>query len=287
MSKIEKALNRAATERHLTVARTPTDVVERLVRDEQGVPAGALVRLEARARSNEAIALMRESDLRSKEELAQARIIHPEMGENPTVKAMREIRTKILQKTLGQNAVVMVTSLLSRSGTTFIALNLSAAFAFDVGKTALLVDCNLRYPGLHRLSRNPSAPGLTDYLENPQMDIAEIIHPIGIPRLRVIPAGGRREIPAEYFTSVKMKQLVESIRTRYAERFIVLDAPPLTESADTQILAELCDLIILVVPYGAVTSNQIDVGLKAIDRNKLLGVVFNNEPQLPRFRGKR
>jgi protein-tyrosine kinase len=284
MSKIEKALKRAQSEQPLalvprgertvsegrTLARTPSNVANTL-------------EIESRARSSAAIALMRETDRKIPQDLAERRIIHPEMGENPTVKAFREIRTKILQATQGRNCVLMVTSVTGSSGSTFVALNLSSAFAFDEGKTALLFDCNLRNPQLHLLFKEESVLGLTDYLENPKMDVSEVIHPVGIERLRVIPAGGRREIPAEYFTSARMKGLLDSVRERYPERFIILDSPPMTESADTQILADLCDYVVLVVPYGTVTHGEIDNCVKALDRNKLLGVVFNNEPQLPKI----
>lgn len=84
-----------------------------------------------------------------------------------------------------------------------------------------------------------------------------------------------------------MKQLLESIKQRYRERYIILDAPPMTESADTQILAELCDYIVLVVPYGRVTESQMDVWAKAIGEKKLIGIIFNNEPVPPALRWPR
>ncbi len=286
MSKIEKALKRAATERHLVLV--PTDGKQPRVSAERSLVATTAesnaLEIEARARSSAAIALMREPAPRNSSELAERQIIYPEMGENPTVKAFREVRTKILQATQGRNCILMITSVTGSSGTTFVALNLSSAFAFDEGKTALLLDCNLRNPRLHLLFKDEASTGLTDYLENPAMDVRTIIHPVGIERLRVIPAGGRREIPAEYFTSARMKGLLDSVRARYPERFIILDSPPMTESADTQILADLCDYIILVVPYGTVTETQVDNCVKALDRRKLLGIVFNNEPQIPDLR---
>ena len=275
MSKIQKALNRASSEGRLVVFERRTG----------GVPGRDLVptstELELRARSTAAIAQMRETKLRSKAELAEAGIIAPELEENPTVKAFRELRTKILQRTGGRNCSVMVTGVTSRAGATFAAVNLSAAFAFDASKTAVLIDCNLRNPRLQSLFGKERASGLTDYLESPSMDLAEIIHPVGVERLRVIPAGGRREVPAEYFTSIKMKRLLYEVTTRYPARFIILDGPPMTASADTQILATLCDFTILVVPYGAVTPAQLEACVKDIDPEKLLGVVFNNEPRLP------
>ena len=226
---------------------------------------------------------MNEPSLRDKSELALQHIIHPEMAENGTVQAFREIRTRILQKTHGRNCTIMVTSVTGDSGSTFVATNLAVAFAFDAGKTALLVDCNLRNPGLQGLFPGKAPLGLTDYLEKADLEVADIIHPIGIERLRVIPAGDQREVPSEYFTSLRMNQMLDGIRQRYAERFILIDAPPMSETADTQILAELCDYVLLVVPYGKVTNGQVDACIKAIDSKKLLGMVFNNEPNVPRL----
>lgn len=287
MSKIEKALKRARSEQRLSIVSAPTIQPGELAH-RPGLPALApRSEIDARARASSAIVAMRETTLRTKSELEAARIIFPEMGENPTVKAFREIRTKILQKTMGANAVVMVTGVTAKSGTTFVTVNLGAAFAFDEGKTALVIDCNLRNPQLHRLVRGENAAGLADYLEHPDMDAADIIHPVGIERLRVVTAGGRREAPGEYFTSEKMKRLLESVRHRYPERFVIVDAPPMTDSADTQILADLCDYFVLVVPYGTVTRSQLDLCVKAMDRNKLIGIVFNNEPRLPDFSKKK
>ena len=292
MSKIEKALAKARRDKGLALVPTaPRESVSEAGRELTTVPHSgsgvfSVADGESLARASEAIARMREQEIRSRGELAESRIIYPEMTGNGTVQAFREIRTKILQRTKGRNGVIMVTSVTGGGGSTFVTLNLGAAFAFDAGKTALLVDCNLRNPWLQKLLKDESPPGLMDYLENTDKDLAEIIHPVGIERLRVIPAGGQRDIPAEYFTSSRFKRMFENIRRRYAERFVILDAPPMTDSADTKILADLCDYVLLVVPYGRVTQAQIDESIKSIDSAKFLGVVFNNEPRLPDFDGK-
>lgn len=282
MSKIEKALGRARNEKGLVVVKNqpPTGAPDNRSRD-LVAPADVAPVARSRADSAAAIAQMKEPSLRDKSDLTLQRIIHPEIAENSTVQAFREIRTRILQKTHGQNCILMVTSVAGDSGSTFVTINLGVAFAFDAGKTALLVDCNLRNPGLQKLFSGKAPLGITDYLEKADLEVTDIIHPIGIERLRVIPAGDRREIPSEYFTSIRMKQMLDSIRQRYAERFILIDAPPMSETADTQILAELCDYVLLVVPYGKATNGQVDTCLKSIDGKKLLGVIFNNEPNVP------
>lgn len=285
MSKIEKALNKARTTGSLRVVLPPP------VRQDRGADeAGAsnvTSLVEQRASASAAIARMQERFRLDRQSLLLNRIIHPELGENGTVRAFREIRTKIVQKSQGRNCTIMVTSVMGGGGSSFVTTNLGAAFALDAGKTALLLDCNLKNPSMYRLLGSGTFHGLTDFLENPEIDVSEIIHPIGIDRLRIIPSGGRREIPAEYFTSLKMKRLIEDIKLRYQERYVIIDAPPMTESADTQILADLCDYVILVVPYGQVTDSKLEVAVKAIGDKKLIGIVFNNELTLPDVRWSR
>lgn len=278
MSKIEKALHRARGERNLQLVPRPEAAgSQQLVT----VPGGVATP-EQRAQASREIALMQEPQLRAPTALEQQRIIHPDMDEPGPVQAFREIRTKIIQRTGGRNCSVVVTAIDGSSGTSFVAFNLGVAFAFDAGKTALVVDCNLRRPSFHRLVLGERHLGITDYLENPELDLGEVIYPVGIPRLRVIPAGGDREVPVEYFTSARMQQLMQSIKQRYMERYVILDAPPMSQPADVQILLELSDYAILVVPYGKVTEAKLADSVKAIGEQKLIGIVFNNVPRPPR-----
>jgi capsular exopolysaccharide synthesis family protein len=282
MSKIEKALGRARRENSLALVPAGKKRSE-LADDSHDLVKAADVPAAASSRvpTSETIALMHEPEIHGRGDLAQRHIITPGTTENATVQAFREIRTRILQRTKGQNGIILVTSVDGNSGNSFVALNLGVAFAFDASRTALLLDCNLKKSSLQRLFQEENPAGITDYLEHPEMDVASIIHPIGIERLRVIPAGSRRDIPTEYFTTQKVHQLLDGIRQRYAERFVIIDAPPMTESADTQILAELADYVLLVVPYGRATGTQIDSCIKSIDSRKFLGVVFNDDPLLP------
>lgn len=238
---------------------------------------------EAHMAASRQIASMNEPWQRDRKALAEKGIIYPGMDDNRVANAFRELRTKILQATRGRNCAILVTSTSKSAGCSFVARNLAVAFSFDESKTALLMDCNLADPSHHELISSDTRQGLTDYLKADNLSVEQIIHPVGIQRLRLIPAGGQLDITAEYFTSIKMKRLLKSIKERYPDRYIIIDAPPVMHSADTRILAEVCDYAILVVPYGKATHAQVLKASKAIGAHKLIGVVFNDEPQLPSF----
>jgi len=276
MSKIEKALNRAR--------ESGLQVVP--LADAANNPGAGTSVVVQRSAYPETIPRMAMNEVRmlGPSDLDQRGIIRPQQGEDPAVQIFRELRTKIIQQAQGQNAIILVTSVSKECGASFIARNLAAAFAFDVGKTALLIDCNLANPSVHKLLRNTAVQGLTDYLENPTLDVEKIIHPLGIARYRLIPAGGRRDTPEELFTSVKMKQLMDAVRRRYQERFIIIDGPPMSKLADIRILSELADYVLVVARYARSTNTQIANCVNAIGEKKLLGVVFNEEPRIPRIR---
>ena len=231
----------------------------------------------------ETISRMAENEHRllSADELWGRGIIHPQQTKEPAVQVFRELRTKISQQSQGQNAVILVAAVSRGNGASFVARNLAAAFAFDSAKTALLVDCNLRNPSVHELIPDTSLPGLADYFENPEIAVSKIIHPVGIARLRAIATGRLRENPAEYFVSTKMRHLIDSLRERFRERFIILDGPPMSDIADARILSELSDYVLVVARHGRATNAQIENGLSAISSSKLLGIVFNDEPRIP------
>jgi Mrp family chromosome partitioning ATPase len=81
----------------------------------------------------------------------------------------------------------------------------------------------------------------------------------------------------------RMRRLLHSVRERYSDRNVILDCPPIARSADSQILQQLCDYVVVVVPYAGATPSALQATLKHIEPGKLLGVVINREPALPEF----
>src|SRR5437867_1899174 len=133
---------------------------------------------------------------------------------------------------------------------------LAVAFALDETKTALLVDCNFGNPAFDHLITDEDRQGITDYIEQDQLQVEQIIHATGVRRLRLVPAGESHNFVAEYFTSAKLQGLLKGLRDRYRDRYVIIDAPPITQSADARILVEMADYVLLVVPYGRITESE-------------------------------
>lgn len=211
--------------------------------------------------------------------LQDRRIIHRDESSRPHADAFREIRTRLLALGGANNFVTLVAPTSHGCGGSFVARNLATAFAFDEAKTALLIDCDARNPSQHgALGVNPSEGGLIDYLEHPALGIEKILYHTGIPRLRLIPTGKQREIGAEYFSAFRMRAVLDSLRSRYSDRYLFLDSPAVKGSPDARILADLADFVVLVVGYGRDTPNAISKALDNFDPAKVAGVVLNHVP---------
>ncbi len=222
------------------------------------------------------ISNMAELGRMSPEELADRKIIFPGMTNSSVLNTFRELRTRLMKKAENCNFVVMVTSLVPNGGSSFVATNLAAVFALDKTKTALLIDCNLYDPVLENLLDVAPDYGLTDFLAEDKLDVNDIIYATGIPRMRVVPVGTHTEAGAEYFASNRMKGFIDNLKSRYPDRYLILDVPPIGVSAEARILAEISDFVVLVVPYGRVNESQVAAAIDALGEEKLSGIVFNN-----------
>ncbi len=232
-----------------------------------------------RASASRSIARMAEPYALSRKMLEDRRLIHPEQAVRAQTDAFREIRTRLLALGGESNFITMVAPISPGSGGSFVARNLAIAFAFDEARTALLVDCNLRNPSQHlALGVETRDSDLIDYLERPDIGVEKILRHTGIPRLRLIPNTRKREMSGEYFSSFGMRDLLNSLRDRYADRYIFLDGPAVKGSPDARILSELADFVVLVTGSGHDTPSLIRKHVADFDPRKLVGVVVNQLP---------
>jgi capsular exopolysaccharide synthesis family protein len=192
-----------------------------------------------------------------------------------TSESFKMLRTKLLvmarEKPLRS---ILVTSAEPLDGKSLMAANLAVSIAQGVNDYVLLVDCDIRAPSIHRLfNLNPPA-GITEYLQE-GASVAPFLVKSPLEKLTVLPGGRPAKNPSELLCSAKMRALVEELKSRYDDRFIILDSPPGQFTAETAFLARLMDGILLVARYGKTPRHLIQDTIENIGRERILGVVFN------------
>jgi capsular exopolysaccharide synthesis family protein len=168
--------------------------------------------------------------------------------------------------------VITISSADPQDGKSLVTANLAFSFALDPGRRVVVVDCDLRNPALDKYLGVPAQPGLIQHLGNGYM--SPYCYVRRLENLYFLTTGGMAPNPIEILSMRKMKQLIEQLRRDFDT--IILDAPPYSPIADAKIVTALSDALVLVVRHGKTSSNSIDHVFSAVDRNKLLGVVFND-----------
>ena len=72
-----------------------------------------------------------------------------------------------------------------------------------------------------------------------------------------------------------MGELLQTLRESGDNTYIVVDSPPIMATPDPTLLSAMVDGIILVIRAGYTSRESVQSAIKSIDREKIIGVVFN------------
>lgn len=198
-------------------------------------------------------------------------------GDPDLPEVFKILRSRILHPADGKASprTIMVTSAIPGEGKSFVAANLGISFAQGLDQYALIVDCDLRTPRVGKKFGVDDRTGLVDYLRNDK-DISQVIRKTSVNKLSVISGGVVPVNPAELLSSHKMKTLVEELSSKYDDRKIIFVSPPTLTAAESSILAEHVDGVVLVVRQGKAGRPHIDKFVELMGENRILGIVFND-----------
>lgn len=209
---------------------------------------------------------------------------------DPLCEAYRAIRNT-LRFAAGDSelATLLVTSSGPREGKTTIVANLGMSYS-RAGMNTLVVDTDLRRPGLHRMFKKPNECGLTSVIAG-ECTIDEAVVPTSFPNLSLLPAGPLKTDPGWIIESERLRRLVEVLARRF-EVVIFDSAPPLIKS-DACILSHHVDATIQVIQRGRVSGAALERAREIFAKSGVepLGVVLNRfatqKPPLIKLRGYR
>ncbi len=202
----------------------------------------------------------------------------------PELDFYKVLRTQILQQTK-QNGwnTLMITSTRPGEGKTLTAINLSLTIAKAHSQTVLLVDCDLRQQKIYQYFGLRSDKGIVDYMLNGSQ-LKELIVWPKVEKLTLVSGGRTIGESSELMASPRMKELVAEMKTRYKDRYVIFDTPPLLSGADALAFTPLVDGIIMVVQEGRTSMKEVEEALGLIPKEKFLGFVLN-KARLPKKYG--
>ena len=185
------------------------------------------------------------------------------------------LRTNLLFPVSGKPPrTIMITSAVSGEGKSFVAANLAVGIAQGINEHVLLIDCDMRIPSVHRFFGLNNIQGLGDYLVD-DVPLSSSILKTNSERLTVLPGGKPQHNPAELLASKKMSQLLIEVKTRYPDRYIIIDAAPPQLAAETGVIARQVDGTIMVIESGSTKRELVKDTLDKLDKKKMLGIVVN------------
>ena len=196
-------------------------------------------------------------------------------GRGAVADAYKVLRTQVLQRMrANQWNTLVITSPTEGNGKTLTAINLAISLARNVDNTVLLVDLDLLQPGLYRYLAGAPVPGLSDYLmgRNGLSDV--LIHP-GIERLVILPGNEPFAHSSEILSSPAFVQLVEELKTRYPDRLVLFDMPPMLACDDVLAFSPYVDAVMLVVEEGKTTKDELRRCYELLEHTNILGTVLN------------
>lgn len=188
----------------------------------------------------------------------------------------RSIKTSIMFPEDGRELrMILVTSSVPGEGKSFVATNVAASIASSMDNYVLLIDGDLKRPTIAEIfSLPPEAPGLDVYLNN-QCSLEDVIYRTQIEKLSVIPAGNVVENPSELIASSAMSHMLTEVRSRYSDRYVIIDSPPPLFAPETIALSRYVDGIVVVIRNDKTLKKTVAEMLDKLDRTKVIGIVLN------------
>jgi protein-tyrosine kinase len=174
---------------------------------------------------------------------------------------------------------IMVTSSVPDEGKTIVASNLAISIAQGFDQHVILIDADLRKPSLNEIFALKPNDGRVDFLKNEQ-NLSVALQKTDIHNLSILHFGKTTEHPSKLMASEKMHHLMEEIKSRYENPFIIFDSTPVQQTSEPLSLAEQVDCILVVVHAGKTNREMVKKTVDALGREKVLGIIFNHSNEI-------
>lgn len=198
---------------------------------------------------------------------------------SPAAEAYRTLRTNLTFAALDKPIeTLVVTSPAPGRGKSSVLANMAITMAQGERRT-ILVDADLRRPGLHEIFGVANDRGLTTMIvEEAAMDDPPLIE-VGVDNLWLVPSGPLPPNPADILGSRKMEQVIATLKAR--ADIVLFDAPPVIAVTDAAVLGTKVDGVLLVVSAGRTRREHAERAKESLERVhvRIVGAVLNDAPR--------
>jgi protein-tyrosine kinase len=207
-------------------------------------------------------------------------IVTPDGERTELAESFRRIKRPILSNVANPRAgtptnLITLTSTVPGEGKTFCAINLAISIASEMDRTVLLVDADVARPSVSKALGVEMGRGLLDVLLDRRLDLSAVLCKTNIEKLSILPAGTSHPHANELIASAAMNELLHEMASRYNDRIIIFDSPPLLAASEASVLVNQMGQIVVVVEAGKTSEAAIKSAMDRIETSRVAGFVLN------------
>jgi exopolysaccharide/PEP-CTERM locus tyrosine autokinase len=209
-------------------------------------------------------------------------------GRTALLEEFRVIKRPLLQRAFAARTpgdkpanLIMVTSSLPGEGKTWCSINLAMSIAMELDHTVLLVEADVARPSVLRTLGLPPQRGLMDVVADPKLDVADVMLRTNVDTLSILPAGTSTPRATELLASSGMSSLLAEIATRYPDRVVIFDSPPLLLTSEARVLATHMGQIAMVVEAEKTTQHAVLEALAQLEGCSNVNLIYNKTRDFP------
>ncbi len=219
--------------------------------------------------------------------LRAAGMITPEDAKSQIAEEFRIIKRPLLMNAFQGSSMatrnrnlIMVTSTFPGEGKSFCSINLAMSIAMEMDHRVLLVDADVAKPSLPGFLGLDAERGLLDVLTDSSLSLSDAIIKTNVEKLTVLPAGRGHRHATEILASEAMNRLLQELASRYRDRIIVFDSPPLLATTESRVLAGRVGQIVMVVESEKTTQEALRDALQQIESCEQISLLLNKSKTL-------
>ena len=183
----------------------------------------------------------------------------------------------------GHANLIMLTSARPGEGKSFVSLNLASGIARQRDHDVLLVDIDYKHDSIGTALGLSGRRGLMDLVTDPSLDPEQVIVKTGLNNLSILPIGQHAERSPELFASRQATRLIQSLARRYADRLVILDAPPCLATSEPGVLASVVGQIIMVVEAEKTQREEVEASMDIVHTCPTITLLLNKAQVASRF----